>query len=256
MPPTLTGRELRRAFEAPFDDPEWSRKWVIGAGVLLLGLIIPLLPSLVFQGYLVRLIRSRLRDERSPLPGWGEWGEALIDGLRFWLVGLVYRLPAYALFALGLASLAGIPFVIRVWAERGPHTEPFWVMLPFVGWAGFAGLLPIAFLLAVAAGLVLPAAVTHAIATDRLAAAFSPAAWWPVLRSRFGSYLLLTVVMLGCSLAVGTLVQLVSATLVLCCLAPLVASSLNAYLGVVSATLYAGVYRIGLPRPSVPQAGP
>ena len=104
MTSTLTGRDIRLAFEAPFDDPAWGRKWAAGSALLLLGTVVPVLPSLIFRGYLVGVIRSRLRGDGPALPEWGNWGEALFDGLRLWLVGFAYRLPAYLFFTLGLVS--------------------------------------------------------------------------------------------------------------------------------------------------------
>jgi len=242
---TLTGRDLRQAFELPFDDPDWRRKWFIGSAVLLLGTLVPVLPSLLFQGYLVRVIRSRLRGNEAALPEWGNWGEALFDGLRVWLVGILYRLPAYLVFVIGLGSMAGIPFVIETWAERGPSTEPFWVALPFLEWGGFALAMLAAALLAAAAGFVLPAAITHAIAREDLGAAFRPSEWWPIFRARVWSYVLIAVAMAACSLAVRLLAQAVSVTLILCCLVPLIVSPLRMYFGVVSSLLYARAYGEG-----------
>jgi len=247
MTPTLTGGDIRQAFELPFDDPDWRRKWLTGSAVLLLGTIVPVLPSLLFQGYLVRVIRSRLRGNEAALPEWSNWGEAFFDGLRVWLVGVLYRLPAYLAFVIGLGSMAGIPFVIETWAERGPSTEPFWVILPFLEWGGFALGMLAAALLAAAAGFVLPAAITHAIAREDLGAAFRPLEWWPVLRSRAASYLLIAVIMTACSLVVRLLAQMLSVSVILCCLVPLIVSPLRVYFGVVSSLLYARAYRS--PRP-------
>jgi hypothetical protein len=247
MPHSLSGRHIGRAFEAPFADPLASRKLAIGSGLVLLGYLIPILPSLLFYGYLVRLMRSVLRSGETALPEWGDWGQAMWDGLRLWAVGFVYRLPAYLLFALALLSMAEIPFAIQVWAEQGPETSPFWIALPYVELAGLgAGMLASA-LVGALIGIVLPAIVAHVVAHNDVAAAFRPGEWWPIDAARPSTYLIVFVLMGACSLALSMLAQVLSASLLRCCLVPLVVSPLRAYLRMVSSILFAFAYRSASP---------
>jgi hypothetical protein len=133
--------------------------------------------------------------------------------------------------------------VIEEWAARGPETDLFRILLPFLEWGGFAVSMPVAAALAAASGFVLPAAITHAIARQDLGAAFRPSEWWPILRRRAGSYLLIAVVLAACSVAVRLLAQAIAATLLLCWLVPFLVSPLRVYFGVTSSLLYAAAYR-------------
>jgi hypothetical protein len=246
MPTSLTGRDLSRAFEAPFEDPLAVRKLAIGSALLLLGYLIPVLPSLIFYGYLVRLMRRALHTGQTALPDWGDWGQTLWDGLRLWAVGFVYRLPAYLLFGVALLSLLEIPVAIQVWAQQGPSTSPFWIGLPYAELAGFgAGMLASALVGALVA-IVLPAVIAHVVAQNDIGAAFRFREWWGVFSARPGAYLIVFVVMGVCSLAVSMLGQALSASIVLCCLVPLVVSPIRAYLGIVSSIVFAFAYRSAL----------
>jgi hypothetical protein len=249
MVPALTGRDIRRAFDAPFEDPDWATKIAIGTGLLWLGIVIPFIPGLAYQGYLVRYMRPLLRGEAPTLPEWGKWGEALVDGLRVWLVGWMVRLPYHALLLFSLLALASVPLAIPVWIEHGPTTPSFWIALPFLGMTGFgAGVLG-AGLVGLVTGVVSPVIIAHVIARDQFGASLRLAEWWGVFRARPGTFVLIYVVMAACSLGLTVLAQLLSASLILCWVVPLALSPLKVYLGLVSTTLFAWGYCSAAPGP-------
>jgi len=81
-----------------YPSSDWKK--VIGLGLLLLisFLIIPLFFSL---GYLFRVIKASLAGSEE-LPEFEEWGEMLVDGIKVFLVYLIYLLPA---IIIGIYSL-------------------------------------------------------------------------------------------------------------------------------------------------------
>ncbi len=76
-----------------FRDPQWGRKLLIG-GLLQLTLIggIPL------AGWALEIQRRALRGENEPLPEWDDWGKYIVDGLKMWLVQVVWGLPLIILW--------------------------------------------------------------------------------------------------------------------------------------------------------------
>jgi hypothetical protein len=77
-------------------------------GVLLVFFFL-LIPVFAFNGYLLRVIGTTVEGESEP-PAWNDWGELIIDGIKFSIVGLVYSIvPIVAIFGIGgvLLGLGG-----------------------------------------------------------------------------------------------------------------------------------------------------
>lgn len=81
--------DMIRAINFPFDDDEWWVKILIGALVMLPGLILPFIPL----GYQIYVARQVIRGKPRPLPGASEIGQVLTDGLIAFIALLVYFLP-------------------------------------------------------------------------------------------------------------------------------------------------------------------
>ena len=85
----------------------WIAQMLIG-GVLLVFFFL-LIPVFAFNGYLLRVIGTTVEGESEP-PAWNDWGELIIDGIKFSIVGLVYSIvPIVAIFGIGgvLLGLGG-----------------------------------------------------------------------------------------------------------------------------------------------------
>ena len=85
----------------------WIAQMLIG-GILLVFFFL-LIPVFAFNGYLLRVIGTTVEGESEP-PAWNDWGELIIDGIKFSIVGLVYSIvPIVAIFGLGgvLLGLGG-----------------------------------------------------------------------------------------------------------------------------------------------------
>ena len=92
--------DIGKAFTFVFEDEDWIVKILIAAGILLAGILfswliaIPLILAMaLLGGYMVAVIRRVLNGQVDGLPQWENWGDLLIDGLKVWVIGLVYALP-------------------------------------------------------------------------------------------------------------------------------------------------------------------
>jgi hypothetical protein len=152
---------LNDALRYPTRRDGWIRT-VLGGGVLVL-LSALVLPAIVLQGYLVRVLRVATGDvdpaDVRELPPLGDWGTLLVDGLKLTAINLVYSLVVVV--PLGLV-VAGISVLAGSTGQRGAL---------FAGVIGLAfGSVVLVFGLVVA--FALPAAAANFAIEGRLGAAF------------------------------------------------------------------------------------
>lgn len=95
--------DVNKAFRFVFDDKQWITKLLIGAVMSLLSVFI--LPGLILQGYLVKLIRQVMGGQDDRLPEWMDYGKMLRDGFFVTIGQLIWVLPFILLFTiLGVAT--------------------------------------------------------------------------------------------------------------------------------------------------------
>lgn len=96
---------IEDAVTYPMESDDWIVTVLIGGVMLFLSFLI--IPAFIAYGYLVRAIRSNLDGEPEP-PTFGDWGELFVDGLKVFVIGLVYMLIPLAviIFTTGTAVLA------------------------------------------------------------------------------------------------------------------------------------------------------
>ncbi|MFO3797025.1 MAG: DUF4013 domain-containing protein [Anaerolineales bacterium] len=87
--------DFAKAITYVFEDRRWPTKIGIAA-------VIALVPILNFSitGYAVEVIRRLMRRESEALPEWDNLEQYFMDGLRLWVVGIVYSLPLLLLICL------------------------------------------------------------------------------------------------------------------------------------------------------------
>ncbi len=101
--------DLGRAFKAPFEDPEWLNKTMLG---LLWGLLIVTSPAL--YGVMLDYIRGVAgSDER--LPSWDGFGDKWARGFMVALAGFLYFLPVIV-----VGAVVFVPSIIAAIAEGDP----------------------------------------------------------------------------------------------------------------------------------------
>ena len=106
---SFSTRGLKALFSFPFRKSGWEMKMVVLAGFSFAGMIIPVIPWLFVYGYIAELIRRAVDSEDPELPGWDDWNDLLVDGLRLMGASLFYVLPLLLLYGVGFgAYMAGM----------------------------------------------------------------------------------------------------------------------------------------------------
>lgn len=139
--------------------PRSGENWLktVGIGGVLMFLSFLVVPIFLLQGYFVRVLRSAADDE-SVAPEFGEWGDLFADGLKAFVIGLVYvGIPAAVLFV-GV-SLLGAGAMAAGDAGAG---------------LGVVGMLfgLVMFVVTLVAAYAVPAAIAEFAHTDEFGAAF------------------------------------------------------------------------------------
>jgi hypothetical protein len=136
----------------------WTRH-LIGGALLLFGWLF--VPILLVYGYLVRVVRGVVAGEAQP-PAWDEWGDLLVDGVKYLLVSVVYGIPTAVLG--GLLGVVSAALAVGVETGSMALTGAAAVVLVVLGLlTAVVGLL---------AGYLLPAAVVNFVLADDVMAAF------------------------------------------------------------------------------------
>lgn len=186
--------DIGKAFAFVFDDDQWITKILIGAGILLLGLLfswvllIPLILAFaILSGYMVEIVRRVIRGDLNQLPEWDNWGTLIADGLKSLIIGIVYALPGIL-----ISICLGIPGGIL--SDNGQ---------------GIGALFGVAasclsFLWTIVMLVLLPAAIAFWVARDDLGAAFRFGEIIDFVRNNLATYLVTMVMTLVASI-IGSL---------------------------------------------------
>jgi len=158
--------DIGKSFSFVFEDDRWITKILIGAAILAVGwvfvwlLAIPLiLAFLLLAGYQVEITRRVISGVTPLLPEGDDWGKLLAEGVKFFVIGLVYALPAIV-----VGICLGVP--INLVGQNG-NGDPTWV-----SWVLGGPLACLTILWSIFVALVLPAAVAFYVVNDDLGAAF------------------------------------------------------------------------------------
>jgi Protein of unknown function (DUF4013) len=255
-------RAIKNLFSFPFQDPAWKNKFLIGCGVSLAGIIIPVIPSLFALGYIARLMRMGANNEDAArLPVWDDWGDLFMDGLRQFGVIFLFTLPAmiimgagWLLYIFGMVSITG--------GAHDPSRVGGQTIFMLVSMAIFFLAISAGLLLSLAAWLVMPAAQVHVAVNHRFGALFDVAGWWRLLRANFGGFMIASGMFFVLMMGLGLVSQLLYFTMVLCLLIPLIALPASFYTLLVVYRLAGQAYGEGsakaasavLPAPVAPEA--
>lgn len=252
MAEPITTRSLKDILLFPFREPDWRGRFLIGAALVLAGMIIPVLPLIFVCGYALHIMRRVALGEDPTLPPWDEWGKFALDGLRAMVVALIYLLPGILVLTGGMTlyfvSSVSMPAMYENdIVAAGPDSVWPWVFLGGMAIMFLSMFLGTA-LLAVGA-VPLPMALAHLAVRDRFSAAFHPREWWPRVRANAGGYFVAWVVGVGLAALLYIANMLVSYSVVLCCLSPLLSAAGGFYLSLVGAALFGQFYRdnVGMP---------
>ena len=94
--------DIGKSFSFVFEDKKWIEKILIG-GILML---VPILGSILMLGYGIQLVRNVREHDPEPLPTWDDWGTKISEGLKLFIIYLLWSLPLIILSLLLLIPLA------------------------------------------------------------------------------------------------------------------------------------------------------
>jgi hypothetical protein len=115
--------QFGKPFSFVFEDPDWLKKLAILA---LLGFaqLIPVLGSLfmaaVFSGVMIDIMRKVINKQTPLIPNL-DIGKQFMDGLKVWVIGLVYSIPA-AVLGIVIAIIAALGGGIGIWGSNNDNT--------------------------------------------------------------------------------------------------------------------------------------
>jgi len=235
--------QLRQVFRYPFQSPDWQSRYWIGVGLFFLGFIIPIVPLLFVGGYLMRVLRSRIREEELTLPAWDDWGNLALDGLRQMVVTFVFLLPGFLVLFAGQV-LYFLSFFTAIFSASANDPSIPAAALAMFGSMGIMFLsLALGMLLMFLGVIPLPMALAHCAAKESLGAAFRIREWWRLLRLNAWDYFIAWVVTAGLWMILFSALTLAYYTFVLICLVPFLTALIGFYVLLVYGSLFGQVYR-------------
>jgi hypothetical protein len=190
-------------------------------------------------------MRNVIQGMELSLPEWDEWDKKLADGLKIFIISLVYQLPFTLIFFVASALLIAGSFSLEFLAYGRDHLDTIWMITSIIGTIGGMILIGIGAVLSLVVGAVIPAAICHVIATDDLSAAFRFSEWWGIFRANFAGFVISYLLMIGFLFGINLLTQIMIATGVLCCIVPFVAIFGNFFFLITASVLIAQAYQEG-----------
>lgn len=107
----IEAKNIREALKFPFEQDDWLKKAVIGSVLALASLLV--IPAPLLLGYLMRVFRS------DSMPEFSNYLDMYIEGLKAFLVIVLYMIPGFAIMAAfegALLIAGGLVFLILYYA--------------------------------------------------------------------------------------------------------------------------------------------
>lgn len=226
----------------PFERADWDAQWtLLVIALALCSFLIPPLASMLAMGVAGQIARPVIIEGSRPgMPARLEWRALLAMGARWWLVSIIFQIPALAVVAGTVGWLLhryGLPRIGEEWAG-----------IP-QAWPVIAAALAVALPLGMFSAWLSNTAQMHLTAKGSFWAAFRIGEWARVLAANLRGFLAALGRMLLLALGVGAVqfvVSLPAAALII--LPAILGSFTGLYLRCISAALYARAYREGLRR--------
>ena len=98
--------DVNKAVRFVFEDKQWVSKLLIAVLMSLLAFVI--VPALILQGYVIKLVRQVMNGNRDELPEWTDYGKLLRDGFFVTVGELVWMLPLILLVIIVSVATGGI----------------------------------------------------------------------------------------------------------------------------------------------------
>lgn len=236
---------LKDLLRFPFQGPDWQNRFLVGAGLVLAGFFIPIVPLVFVSGYALQVTRRVIEGEAPSLPAWDDWGRLGVDGLRSMVVSLVYLLPGALVYLGGMAVYFGGVTVMPFMLDSSPDASALFFFGLMALIAIFMASLALGMVLLALGGVPLPVATAHFVAKDRVGAAFRLREWWPVLRANKLGFFIDWVLLTGLWGIFYLAYLVICYSAILCCLLPFASAPAIFYLMLVGMAKFAQSYREG-----------
>lgn len=236
----LNLNSLRGYLGFPLRDRDATNRFLVGAALYVASSFIPIIPIIPALGYQYRVMQRVIEGEGPTMPEWSDWGRLFIDGLKLLLIGAVFMLPGMIVYFTGFAI-----YMISIFAmaSSGRNVPPeagiafmFSMMIFFIA-------IMLGMVLTLLGTLPLPIAASHAIAKDRISAAFNIGQWWKILRRAGGNFWIAWIVFYGLFAVIYLAVMLLYMTVILCFVMPLVMGAISFYVFLAGSAIFSSIYR-------------
>ncbi|TLM98571.1 MAG: DUF4013 domain-containing protein, partial [Actinobacteria bacterium] len=111
--------EVGRAFSAPFKDPKWFQKALLGVVFAWIPLV-----NLAVVGWGMEYLRRVANGRDEELPGWDAFGDYWARGLGFSVAAAIYYLPAGLIFLFFTLSGSAAGGMMAQGALNSGYTDP------------------------------------------------------------------------------------------------------------------------------------
>ena len=176
--------DIGKAFTYITEDPKWVTKILIGGGLILAGIVTLvgwLFTLPVVGGYMVMTARNVINGNPQPLPEWEDFGNKWIEGIKAWVVGLVYSLP------FGL-----IIFLVTIPGSILSSSNNDGAVAAGVGLSLLANC--VSFLGSFIIALIQPAAIGRYAATSDIGSALQVGTVFAMIRQNIGTYIVIALI--------------------------------------------------------------
>lgn len=252
---------LQELLKFPFRDNRAVGKILIAALFLIVGIIPPFIGWLFLLGWYMRVSKNVIDNKGlGELPEWDNWGQMILDGLKFVGVAILYFLPVILVFVIGY-SLMAIPALTSASRTFDPffdyaNPQDWAGLMPWMAGPSIGGAIVvwIGSLLAIAITLFMWPAILNMIAKGKFGAAFHFSEWWANLKANFLGYLVVYLIVMGTTYLISSIFGVLSSTIILICLLPFALIAVKLYMGVITFAVLGQVYLEGEQKLAAPQA--
>ena len=227
----------------PFKGEGAFGKLAIAAGLALLGMFIPIIPTIFLLGYLMAVMTKIIVDrEEASMPPWEDWGKLFMDGLKLFGASLFVAIPLGVI----MFVVFGFSFLPLAFVDSNLINEDafafYFLILFFIQMVAFF----LSMIISVIAIVFQPVYTSHMVEKGEFSAIFMIKQWWKVFKKSFWEYVISFFIFTGLYMLVTYVYMFMIYSVVCCCLAPFGVAFLSAYMGIVYYALTASAYRDGL----------
>jgi Protein of unknown function (DUF4013) len=180
--------EIIEEIKFPSSNKDWGQKVLIG-GILNMIPIINFLSS----GYNLKVMKEAI-ENKPEMPQWEDWGNFFVRGLIAFIISLIYLIIPIIVLLVSLGSMA-----FAVISAAVSHDKSF--ALGAIG--GAMGGILISLVLMIIFGFLIPMALAMYVKEDNMSAAFRLGELLSRIKSVFGEYLTVYIVLIVLSFVLG-----------------------------------------------------